>query len=83
MLGSRALLAGAAVLALLAGTAQANTLRWGAQRNINSPDPYSFGDTFTLATLNHVYEGLVRYNEKLEIEPALAESWTVGDDGVT
>lgn len=76
------LLTGAA-LATLGGAASAETLRWGAQRDINSLDPYSFGDTFTLAVLNHVYEGLVRYDENLGIEPALAESWSVGEDGVT
>ena len=40
---------------------QGKVLKWGAAREIASLDPYSFGDTFTLATLNHVYEGLVRY----------------------
>ncbi len=54
---------------------QGKTLKWGAAREIASLDPYSFGDTFTLATLNHVYEGLVRYAGELAIEPALAESW--------
>ena len=65
----------AAVAALAAGAADAKTLKWGANREIVSLDPYSYGDTFTLAVLNHVYEGLVRYNDKLEIEPALATSW--------
>ncbi len=75
------LLKGAALsLALLsAGTglaqAQGKTLKWGAAREIASLDPYSFGETFTLAVLNHVYEGLVRYTGDLKIEPALAESW--------
>lgn len=55
--------------------AQGKTLRWGAGREIASLDPYSYGDTFTLAVLNHVYEGLVRYTGDLQIEPALAESW--------
>ncbi len=55
--------------------AQGKTLKWGAAREIASLDPYSFGDTFTLAVLNHVYEGLVRYTGDLKIEPALAESW--------
>lgn len=55
--------------------AQGRTLRWGAAREIASLDPYSFGDTFTLATLNHAYEGLVRYTGDLTIEPALAERW--------
>jgi peptide/nickel transport system substrate-binding protein len=70
------LLAGAA-LACLATAGSANTLRWGAARDINSLDPYSYGSTFTLAFLNHVYEGLVRYNADLQIEPALATSWEV------
>ncbi|MFN3673108.1 MAG: ABC transporter substrate-binding protein [Bosea sp. (in: a-proteobacteria)] len=56
-------------------TASAKTLKWGAAREIASLDPYSYGDTFTLSVLNHVYEGLVRYTGDLKIEPALAESW--------
>jgi peptide/nickel transport system substrate-binding protein len=59
----------------LIGQADARTLKWGAAREIASLDPYSYGDTFTLAVLNHVYEGLVRYTGDLKIEPALAESW--------
>ena len=55
--------------------AQSHTLKWGAAREIASLDPYSFGDTFTLSVLNHVYEGLVRYTGDLAIEPALAERW--------
>ena len=79
--GALGLLRGAALsLALLsAGTsaamAQGKTLKWGAAREIASLDPYSFGETFTLSVLNHVYEGLVRYTGDLKIEPALAESW--------
>jgi peptide/nickel transport system substrate-binding protein len=65
-----------ALAALLAvPVAEANTLRWGAARDIGSLDPYSFGDTFTLSVLNHVYEGLVRYDAELKIEPALATRW--------
>ncbi len=73
------LLAASAALALstaqMAAPAEAKTLKWGAAREIASLDPYSFGDTFTLSVLNHVYEGLVRYTGDLKIEPALAESW--------
>lgn len=60
---------------LFSGAAEAATLRWGAQRDIGSLDPDSFGDTFTLAFLNHIYEGLVRYDATLKVEPALASSW--------
>lgn len=72
MTKTRASLLSCAAFALLAGSVSAETLRWGAARDINSLDPYSYGSTFTISFLNHVYEGLVRYNEKLEIEPALA-----------
>jgi peptide/nickel transport system substrate-binding protein len=66
----------AALMATVGGAqAQGKTLKWGAQREIASLDPYSFGETFTLSVLNHVYEGLVRYTGDLKIEPALAESW--------
>ena len=32
--------------------------------------------------LMNVYDGLVRYKDgTLEVEPALADSWTISDDG--
>jgi peptide/nickel transport system substrate-binding protein len=73
----RHILSGAAALSLLAGAAGAETIRWGGSQDVTSLDPYSYGSTFTLSFLNHVYEGLVRYNGDLEIEPALAESWEI------
>jgi peptide/nickel transport system substrate-binding protein len=70
------LTAAIAALGLAAAVpAEAKTLRWGAAREMASLDPYSFGETFTLSVLNHVYEGLVRYTGELKIEPGLAESW--------
>lgn len=77
MMKLRHLLLAGAALACLATGVSANTLRWGAARDINSLDPYSYGSTFTISFLNHVYEGLVRYNADLEIEPALATSWEI------
>lgn len=62
---------------LLASTASAETIRWGAPRDIVSLDPYSYGDSYTINFLNHIYEGLVRYNRDLEIEPALATEWEI------
>ncbi|MCB1387334.1 MAG: ABC transporter substrate-binding protein [Nitratireductor sp.] len=55
----------------------AETVRWGAPRDIVSLDPYSYGDSYTINFLNHIYEGLVRYNRDLKIEPALATSWEI------
>lgn len=55
----RKILLASAALAAFAGTAaQAeNVLKWGANRDIGSLDPYSYGDSFTINVLNHVYEG--------------------------
>ena len=79
---STRLMLGAAALCLTSGLASAETIRWGGSTDLNSLDPYSYGSTFTLSFLNHVYEGLVRYNADLQIEPALAESWEVLSDSV-
>ena len=83
MLFNRSLLLAVSAVFLLSTPAIANTLKWGANRDIGSLDPYSYGDSFTINVLNHVYEGLVRYNQDLKIEPALATSWEILDDKVT
>ncbi|MEI4196926.1 ABC transporter substrate-binding protein [Roseovarius sp. E0-M6] len=73
----RTTMAGALSAAMLSGPAFAEEVTWGAARDIFSMDPYSYGSSYTISFLNHVYEGLVRYNEDLEIEPALAVSWEI------
>ncbi|MBS0595190.1 MAG: ABC transporter substrate-binding protein [Proteobacteria bacterium] len=74
----KALLAAAAMFAALtAPNAQATTLRWAAQNDILTLDPYSQNHATTLSILMHSYEGLTRYNEKFEVEPALATKWTM------
>ncbi|MEO5607230.1 MAG: ABC transporter substrate-binding protein [Polaromonas sp.] len=55
---------------------QAKTFTWTASADANSMDPYSTNSSFTNGFLNNIYEGLVRFNDKVQIEPALAESWT-------
>ncbi len=69
-----------AVAALTAGlalsSAQATTLKWGAQNDILTLDPHSQNHATTNAILMHSYEGLTRYNPKFEVEPALATKWT-------
>ncbi len=83
MVGSRSVLLAGTAVALLAGSADATTLKWGANRDIGSLDPYSYGDSFAINVLNHAYEGLVRYDRDLKIEPALATAWEILEDGVT
>jgi peptide/nickel transport system substrate-binding protein len=66
----------ATIGATLALPAQAQTLRWAAQNDILTMDPYSQNHSTTLAILMHAYEGLTRYDGKYQIEPALATKWT-------
>jgi len=64
-------------LGLMAATsAQAVPLRWAAQNDILTMDPHSQNHATTNAILMHAYEGLTRYNNKYEVEPALATKWT-------
>lgn len=69
------LIAAAAALAMSTVAAYAKPLTWSYSGDILSTDPHAMNDTFSMAFLNNVYEGLVRHNHKLEIEPALATSW--------
>lgn len=69
------------LLALLmlgtATSANAENLKFAFQGPLSTLDPYSLNETFTLGILGNTYEGLVRRDENLQIEPALAESWEV------
>lgn len=56
------------------------TLAWGEDFGDVNPHVYN-PDQFIIQDL--VYEGLVRYGDNGKIEPALAESWKVSEDGKT
>ena len=69
---------GIATAAVMASTpAASKSFKFSFQGDIISTDPYNANETFTTAFLLNIYEPLVRFNRKLEIEPALAESWEV------
>ena len=70
---------GAVVLAALAltGAAQAAALRIAGANDILTFDPHAQNHQTTLAYQQMVYESLVRYNEKYEVEPSLAAKWTM------
>jgi len=63
----------AAVLA--AAPAHAVTLKWAAQNDVITLDPHSQNHATTNGIMQHVYEGLVRYDKKFQVEPSLATSW--------
>ena len=56
------------------------TLAWGEDFGDVNPHVYN-PDQFVIQDM--VYEGLVRYGDNGKIEPALAESWKVSEDGKT
>jgi peptide/nickel transport system substrate-binding protein len=64
-----------AVALLAAAPAQAVTLKWAAQNDVITLDPHTQNHATTLSLLQNVYEGLVRYDKKFGVEPALATSW--------
>ncbi|HUF85950.1 MAG TPA: ABC transporter substrate-binding protein [Thermohalobaculum sp.] len=74
----------AAAAALIAGSAQAKTLVYcseGSPEGFN-PSLYTAGTTFD-ASSRAIFNRLVEFRPgTTEIEPALAESWEVSDDGL-
>jgi peptide/nickel transport system substrate-binding protein len=65
----------AAAAALVAAPLQAATLKWAAQNDVITLDPHSQNHATTNGIMQHVYEGLVRYNKDFGIEPCLATAW--------
>jgi len=66
----------ATVLLAVAGAAAAVPFKWASQDDATTMDPHAFNHGMTLTVLNHIYEGLVRRDRDMKIEPALAVSWT-------
>src|SRR5690606_14644814 len=84
------LLAAAMSAALLALTAPAfaqtppNALVVGQIAEPKSLDPHAVTAVNDFRILVNVYDGLTRYKDgTLEVEPALAESWEISEDGKT
>ena len=71
------LIAASLLLALpvQAQTAGGKTLTWTFSSDILTLDPHSSRVSFTNAFLANMYETLVRMDDKLAIEPALATRW--------
>lgn len=55
--------------------AQAETFKYSFQGDVQSLDPHSLNETFSLGFWGNIYEGLTAYDENLGLIPALAESW--------
>jgi peptide/nickel transport system substrate-binding protein len=77
MRSSHAALAVFAASALLTAPVEAKTLRWSSQGDLATMDPYAHTESFTSNMHHHIYDPLVRRNRSLDIEPALATSWSI------
>ena len=73
---SAALLFGAAL-------AQSGTLELAIDTAPVGLDPHLTTAFSSFAISGQIYDGLVEVNAALEVEPGLATSWTVSDDGLT
>jgi len=61
---------------LCATGALSQTFRYASSGDILTLDPHSADEALTDSFKNNIYEGLVRYDENLRPEPALAVRWT-------
>lgn len=59
-----------------AGNVDAKTLRWASQGDILTFDPHSQNEGLNNTANSYVYEPLITYNEKFQLVPALATSWS-------
>lgn len=66
---------------LLPLTVQAETFRWAGSTDPQTLDPHASNTAPVLGFLNNVYEGLVRRDKQMQVEPALATSWEKLDEG--
>ncbi|MDZ7800584.1 MAG: ABC transporter substrate-binding protein [Trueperaceae bacterium] len=74
--------AAVAALAVVIGTASAQTLRVGIETPVQLDPAFASADSEILVVSN-VYDYLVEIDASNDIQPGLAESWTVSEDGTT
>lgn len=56
--------------------------RYNEAANISSLDPAFAKDLANIWACNQLFSGLVRLDENLMVEPAIAKSWTISEDGL-
>lgn len=62
-------------------TALAETFSWAGTTDPQTLDPHAVNTAPVLGFLNNVYEGLVRRDRQMQVEPALASSWEALPEG--
>ncbi|MFU8882646.1 MAG: ABC transporter substrate-binding protein, partial [Rhodobacterales bacterium] len=72
---SLVLTASALCLCSLSSTLQAESFRWASTTDPQTMDPHAANVAPVTSFLNNVYEGLVRRDQNMDIEPSLATAW--------
>ena len=55
--------------------------RYNAAENITTLDPAFAKDLRTIWATNQLFNGLIQLNDQLEVEPDIARSWTISEEG--
>ncbi|MFQ5793529.1 MAG: ABC transporter substrate-binding protein [Candidatus Bipolaricaulia bacterium] len=75
------------VLALMVGEMQGQVpkrggvLKVGITQQILNLDPHVATAFSSFRVMEQIYEGLLRFDQDLQLQPALANSWTISSDG--
>jgi len=73
----------AAALLLSAAVAQQGRFELAVDSAPVGLDPHVVTAFSSFVVIGQIYDGLLEVNADLGLEPALATSWTVSDDGLT
>ena len=65
-----------------ASDAERDLFCYNASDGIRSLDPAKATDLETMWVVDQLYEGLLELDANLRVVPALAEAWSVSDDGL-
>ncbi len=77
------------VITITKATRADSTFVWGMSSEMNILDPHATCSWYTTNAIHNMFEGLVMLDltkpeaTRASLKPALAESWTVSDDGLT
>lgn len=67
-----------------AKSGSSDTIVYGSAADARGLDPALVDDIESVKIMSNIYEGLLKYKkDSTEVEPSLAESWNISDDGLT
>ncbi len=64
-------------------SAAIKVFHYNQPNNITSLDPAFARSMNNIWAVDHLFNGLVQLDEKLNVQPAIAKSWTISGDGLT